>query len=113
MIKMLARPSESLQENWGINDVSIELPTGCIVAIADLTNCERMIDNQVETIHQPKTVAIQNQTELEQAVGDWQPGRYAWKLENTVALPEPIPYKGKQGLWVPSAELIEKLGGAA
>lgn len=28
--------------------------------------------------------------------GDWNPGRYAWRFENTVLLPEPIPFKGRQ-----------------
>jgi len=44
--------------------------------------------------------AKQSPTEL--AVGDWTPGRYAWKLEN----PRPIPLiklLGQQGLW--NAEL--------
>jgi hypothetical protein len=31
--------------------------------------------------------------------GDYTPGRYAWILADIKALPEPIPAKGKQGLW--------------
>lgn len=38
-------------------------------------------------------------TEKEIALGDWTPGRYAWELTNVKILPEPIPIKGKQGLW--------------
>lgn len=41
-------------------------------------------------------------------MGDWQPGRYAWKLEQLHLLTPPIPVKGKQGLWdfpLPLAEL--------
>lgn len=38
-------------------------------------------------------------SEKEIALGDWTPGRYAWELANVRLLPEPIPIKGKQGLW--------------
>lgn len=32
-------------------------------------------------------------------LGDYSDGRYAWELTNVQQLPEPIPVKGKQGLW--------------
>jgi len=32
-------------------------------------------------------------------LGDWTPGRYAWELQNVTFLSDPIPEKGKQGLW--------------
>ena len=35
----------------------------------------------------------------ELALGDYTLGRYAWKLANVQKLPEPIPAKGRQGLW--------------
>lgn len=41
--------------------------------------------------------------------GDFTPGRYAWLLADIVALPEPIPAKGKQGLWTPDAETVARL----
>ncbi|KAI9129550.1 ASCH domain-containing protein [Acaryochloris sp. CCMEE 5410] len=64
-----------------------DYPLGCIVAIADLVDCLQM-DSSL----------ISRQTELELAVGNWQPGRFAWQLENIVALSVPIPYRGSQGL---------------
>ena len=42
-------------------------PLGCIVAIVDLVDCPQM-DSSL----------ISRQTELELAVGCWQPGRFAW-----------------------------------
>jgi hypothetical protein len=73
-----------------------ELPLGCIVAIADLTACLEMADN---ISRPPSEIACMGlHTPLELAVGDWQVGRYAWKLKNVIALPEPIPFKGAQGL---------------
>ena len=64
-----------------------DCPLGCILAIADLVDCPQMDAN-----------LISRQTELELAVGNWQPERFAWQLGNVIALPEPIPYRGFQGL---------------
>jgi hypothetical protein len=41
--------------------------------------------------------------------GDFTPGRYAWLLADVRKLDEPIPAKGRQGLW----EWDELLGGVA
>lgn len=95
-----------------------KLPLGCVVAIAELTGCFAM--------HQRKTVGtyvdlpgcghifIDPQSVLERAVGNWQPGRCAWKLENILALPEPIPAKGGQGLRViRDRALLEQIGGGS
>ena len=35
----------------------------------------------------------------ELAFGDYRNGRYAWKLLNPIPFPEPIPIRGRQGLW--------------
>lgn len=35
----------------------------------------------------------------ELAFGDMRSGRYVWKLENPIWLPQPIPWKGQQRLW--------------
>ena len=40
-------------------------------------------------------------------------GRYAWQLDNVRALAEPVPATGRQGLWVPSDELIEAVSATA
>ncbi|WP_225914036.1 ASCH domain-containing protein [Leptolyngbya ohadii] len=70
---------------------------GAIVAVADLTNCKYM-DSKYSSISENLYTYISDQTPLELAVGDWQPGRYAWKLENVRPLAQPIPCKGHQGL---------------
>ena len=46
----------------------------------------------------------------ELALGDYTPGRYAWKLANVQKLPEPIPAKGRQGLWNWEALLLKHKG---
>lgn len=40
-----------------------------------------------------------NLTDEERRVGDFSPGRYAWMLDGPVWLVEPIPCRGRQGLW--------------
>lgn len=69
---------------------------GCIVAVVDLTDCLLMKD--WDPPQQGKIDIDFEVTELEDAVGDWQPGRYAWKLENVQPLAQPIPFRGSQGL---------------
>lgn len=89
-----------------------DYPFGCIVAVCQLADCIRM---EREFINQ--------QPDVERAVGwcatfrgeasprklAWETGRFAWHLKDIKALPTPIPAIGKQGLWVPSNELVEKL----
>ena len=78
------------------------LPLGAIVAIADLTECRLMTNDPYRT-----GAHIYKQTALEIAVGNWAPGRYAWKLESVHSLGEPIPFKGSQGLrWVDDAPTL-------
>lgn len=35
----------------------------------------------------------------ERDMGNYEAGRYAWRLENPRLFPEPIPYRGQQGMW--------------
>jgi hypothetical protein len=68
--------------------VGENIPFGCVVAIADLTDCIKMTED-----------FINQQSETELRCGFWEVGRYAWKLENVVILDEPIPARGMPGLW--------------
>lgn len=89
--------------------VEQDLPLGAIVAIVDLSDCQKMVSAKTtltEFYKQPESVqktqipiiSLLGATALEQAVGDWQPGRYAWRLENIRPIAQPIPCKGAQGL---------------
>lgn len=85
---------EALKLTWRVeklagqklNPVDFKYPLGCIVAIADLTECF------------PITALPASPIEL--AVGDWRIGleRHAWQLENICSLAEPIECPGNQGL---------------
>jgi hypothetical protein len=72
-------------------------PAGALVAVA------RVIDIRLMT---PEWIA--EQTPLERAVGDWQPGRYGWVLEDVVPLDPPIgSVRGRQGLF--NLKLVQEL----
>lgn len=65
-----------------------DLPLGAFVAVVDL----------VDVV---PTESFRNGglTTLELFLGDYSPGRFAWKLERVRRLDPPIPYRGQQGLW--------------
>lgn len=61
-------------------------PFGCVIAICRLIDC---------VLITPKNVP----PDPERSFGDYTPGRYAWVLKDIKPLPEPVPVKGRQGLW--------------
>jgi activating signal cointegrator 1 len=63
------------------------LPFGAIVALGQLVECARAEDVYTSV------------TALERLYGNYEAGRYAWRISGIVALPEPIPAKGALGLW--------------
>lgn len=73
-------------ETFG-TDGLLNLPTGRAICVVDLVNCIKMT---------PEFIAKRTPEEL--AVGDWQPGRYAWELKNPRPV-ENVELLGKQGLW--------------
>jgi hypothetical protein len=42
---------------------------------------------------------LENVSVHEQAFGWWEPGGYAWRLTNPVIYPEPVPIRGRQGIF--------------
>lgn len=67
--------------------VDYEFPTGCVVAAMRLTHI-------FETEPLQPTLSL-----LEQHVGDYSPGRFAWKMELIKVPANPIPVVGQQGIW--------------
>jgi len=88
---------------------STTYPMACCVAVVDLTRCLEMINGWVETNRLPTQTIIQAQTYEERCFGNWQEGRYAWKLSGVQQLQELTPAKGKQGLWIPDIELVQEI----
>ena len=75
--------------------LTLPLPFGAIVATCTLLDCVRMTD-----------VVIANRFERDLALGDWYPGRYAWRLVDVVPLAEPMPFRGAQGLFDTEASAL-------
>lgn len=69
------------------SDLVNECPYSSVIAIAQLTDCVLMTEQ-----------FIKQQSPTELRCGNWQVGRYAFKLENIRAI-APISAVGKQGLW--------------
>lgn len=79
-----------------------KLPRGAIVAVCDVVDCLLMDTNFNPAFELPKgTINTVSIGEMEELLGNWERGRYAWKLANVHKLINPIPCKGAQGLWVP------------
>lgn len=73
------------------------LPRGCVVAACRLADCRPMADA-------PDPVNAE--------FGGFGPGRFGWPLAGLIALPEPVRWRGTQGLWTVPDEL-ERLVRAA
>lgn len=80
-------PFKSVLHRAGIVSAN-ELPFGAIIAVATMAECIYINEEFIHT--------IMGTTECE--FGDFEIGRYAWRLENVRRI-MPIPAKGRQRLW--------------
>lgn len=75
--------------------------------LAELVNCIPTDDlYEGNPIDGPSPYGV---TGLERALGDYTPGRYGWVLRNVRALPEPVPCRGRHGLWTPPADVLAQV----
>ncbi|WP_062120222.1 ASCH domain-containing protein [Aureimonas sp. AU40] len=65
-----------------------ELPLGCLLGTVVVDGCEQITEELVDQV-----------TREEQLFGWWELGRYAWRLRDRELYAEPIPVRGKQGIW--------------
>lgn len=98
--------------NWDNDEFT---PLGAIIAVAELVGCYG-----ITRLWQPAGAMLRGVyggdeweyeiTERELALGDYTPGRYGWVLADVAPLTEPVPYKGRQGLFrVPLDAVRDKL----
>ncbi len=94
--------------------LAAKVPLGAVVATCDLMDvvpvvrggdtieecCVEIFDDAL-TLVRPHYASLWTTSDItaEAPYGDFERGRYAWLLDNVVALPEPVPAKGRQGLW--------------
>jgi hypothetical protein len=81
-----------------VRSLFLESPRGFVICLANLVECAEMTPDLIVTVG-----------DRERAVGGWEPGRFAWRLENVQPLAEPVPIKGQQGLWTLSASEATKV----
>ena len=74
-------------------------PLGAIVAVARLANSTETED----------TIRRFGITDEEMALGDWIPGRYAWRMAWVMRLDEPIRVRGFQMFWKLPIEVEDRL----
>jgi hypothetical protein len=98
------------------------LPTGVIVAVAELYDCcvfsSKGTDGGPWHIMTPDANGPHGYRDFvvgddEYAFGDYALGRYGWFLRNIVRLPEPVPVKGALGLWTLPPDVLTLVKEAA
>lgn len=88
---------ETFYEHFGIYSGALErMPTGVVVATAELTNCYQSVDTWTDGYELEGKKLIWSP---ECDFGDFTPGRYAWEMSDVKMLDKPLPAKGQQGLW--------------
>lgn len=87
----------ALKEFWFFDQ---ELPLGAIVAIANLVACKPTKGIKNEFGSGPKYAPwVHALSAQDRAFGDFTPGRFGWEFAHVSILPNPIPYRGAQGLF--------------
>lgn len=71
-------------------------PLGGVVATARLERCQLMTSK-----------VLSETTRLEEEVGWWETGRYAWQLGNVRQLFQPVPMRGQQGVFKLTPEQVK------
>ena len=95
----LAKAFEDYAPIGDIMEYLEELPTGAVIATANLIGCHE-IDKIQETgcwdCNRRGTWI--DATPQEEMFGNWTPGRYAWEFSDMKII-APVPVPGRQGLW--------------
>jgi hypothetical protein len=86
----------------GLAQTVDRLPRGVIVAVANLTVVHRVEDVR-------DSLGGKHEGRLEKAFGDYTDGRWAWRLDDVVALPRPLECKGERRLWDVPLDLLDEL----
>lgn len=78
------------------------LPLGAVIATCRLISCIPTREIEVGKVIETDAIANTEEyriTEQEWALGNYDPGRWAWLLADVKLLPEPVPAKGALSLW--------------
>lgn len=89
---------KSARDAGTLAEVDDALPLGHLLATAVVTGTELMDNAFCARLYQ--------QDPQEHAFGWYRPGRHAWFLGDVRPLPAPVPFKGKQGIFLVPNELV-------
>ena len=98
------------------NEKVLPLPLGAVLGTVEVVEALPMVDwpqqgrqivvtshagqARALTLHEQSAVRLDDEVLDDQLpLGDWQPGRWAWRLANPEPLAEPVPCKGRQGVF--------------
>lgn len=81
-----------------LNCTADELPLGAIV-------CTAMLDRSVPMTFEGIAQLVR-QCPAEHAFGNYAVGRYAWIFRDVVSMPEPVPFRGRQGIFDVPDEIV-------
>ncbi len=85
---------------WKFGDDWMDtLPRGALLGTAILSDCRQMgqLLDGAEPAH-----------ENDRLFGDWEPGRWAWRLTDIEVAPAPIPWRGEQGVFAVPDDVFAK-----
>jgi hypothetical protein len=88
----LEEPFRSTLARAGVKRLA-DLPRGAVIATARLVECRSTTPDMIDGSW------VDGLSDLEDAFGDYTPGRYGLVLADVVPLPEPIPARGALSLW--------------
>jgi len=87
------------------------LPLGAVVAVASLADVVPIVDLDSGEESPPADGSWAWSVEGQRQLGDFGDRRWAWLLRD-VRLIDPVPAKGRQGLWTPDGALLSAVGAA-
>lgn len=94
------RFNSALVNHYALNDFGLpNLPTGAILAVADLVACD--------STNNPDRIPPQDSDEF--WFGDYTVDRWMWRFDNFRRLEIPIKATGALGLWTPEPRAMERL----
>lgn len=91
------RIKRALQKH-GINRL-VDLPVGAIIATATIDECYEVSATTGYKSLLAAPGVIEEINGMEVVFGDYEPGRFAWKVGNVQKLLEPVKAKGQLSLW--------------
>jgi len=82
------------------------VPYGELIAVAELVDCVPTGGGRDQLMAIAQLHDMLESNPQERALGDFTAGRYGWVLANVRALPVPIPYTGRQGLFKVPVDIL-------